>query len=200
MLDKILTSRLFVSVGESLGLKKTAPTQLAGQSLYAQAVAQSRQIVFYTDYGVPDEIGARFEILVLHVLMLTDALKSEELQRRETSQALFDALMQALDDTLREQGIGDLSVPKKMKKLGQEVYTRMVRWDEMWEQDAPTDAQADYLRRTLYAGQEEAAALPLWSQALAHYINDVRAALRADRLTEGQADWPAVKSFEVKET
>lgn len=204
MLDKILNPRFLGTMRDSLsvnlGLKKPRPEKVAGQTLYSAAVAQSRQPVFYTDYGVADEIGARFELLVLHVLLLTDALKSEDPSLRETSQALFDTLMQALDDTLREQGIGDLSVPKKMKKLGQEVYTRMVRWNEMWEQDASPEVQADYLRRTLYAGQEEAAALPLWSLGLGHYIKSVRAELRAERLRDGQADWPVVKSYEVKET
>ncbi|MFT3996305.1 MAG: ubiquinol-cytochrome C chaperone family protein [Asticcacaulis sp.] len=203
MLDKILNVRflgaLGESVGQSLGLRKPRPAQLTGQSLYAAAVAQSRQVPFYTDYGVADEIGARFELLVLHVVMLINGLKSDDAQAQETSQALFDTLLQALDDTLREQGVGDLTVPKKMKKLGQEVYTRLVRWDDLWNQDADVEAQADYLRRTVYAGQEEAVDLPLWSNALSHYIMETRSGLSVDELLQGRAVWAPLSVPQVKE-
>lgn len=194
MLDKFLSS-----LGESLGLKKPNPAQKAGEALYAAAVSQSRQVVFYTDYGVKDEIGARFELLVLHVVLLINRLKSENEQHRETSQALFDSLLLALDDTLREQGVGDLTVPKKMKKLSQQVYTRLVRWDEIWE-EAPEGAQADYLLRTVYAADEEPEAqAPLWAAALSDYINDVRARVSADGLLAGEVVWPEVKRLDVQE-
>ncbi|UDF02409.1 ubiquinol-cytochrome C chaperone family protein [Asticcacaulis sp. AND118] len=192
MLDKFLSA-----LGESLGLKKPNPARKAGEALYASAVSQSRQVVFYTDYGVKDEIGARFELLVLHVVLLISRLKSENEQHRETSQALFDSLLLALDDTLREQGVGDLTVPKKMKKLSQQVYTRLVRWDEIWEEAVPETrnaAQADYLLRTVYAADEEPdAQAPLWAAALSDYIHEVRTRVGADGLLAGEVVWPEVK-------
>ncbi|ADU14569.1 ubiquinol-cytochrome C chaperone family protein [Asticcacaulis excentricus] len=194
MLDKFLSS-----LGESLGLKKPSPTRVAGEALYAAAVAQSRQVVFYTDYGVKDEIGARFELLVLHVVLLINRLKSDEEQYRETSQALFDSLLLALDDTLREQGVGDLTVPKKMKKLSQQVYTRLVRWNEIWEDDAE-GAQVDYLLRTVYATDDTPdPQAPLWAAGLSAYMDEVRTQVRADRLLAGEVHWPEVTRLNTKE-
>ncbi|WP_298332858.1 ubiquinol-cytochrome C chaperone family protein [Asticcacaulis sp.] len=198
MLDKFLSS-----LGESLGLKKPSPTRVAGEALYAAAVAQSRQVVFYTDYGVKDEIGARFELLVLHVVLLINRLKSDEEQYRETSQALFDSLLLALDDTLREQGVGDLTVPKKMKKLSQQVYTRLVRWNEIWEEAGAEDAtaaQADYLLRTVYATDDTPdPQAPLWAAGLSAYMDEVRTQVRADRLLAGEVNWPEVTRLNTKE-
>ncbi|ESQ78169.1 ubiquinol-cytochrome C chaperone family protein [Asticcacaulis sp. YBE204] len=192
MLEKIL---------KSLGLQRARPTEKAGEALYALAVAQSRQVVFYTDYGVKDEIGARFELLVLHVVMLVDALKSDEPQRKETSQALFDALLLALDDTLREQGIGDLTVPKKMKKLAQQVYTRLVRWDEIWGEGGDDATQTDYILKTVYAQDEDEAIepnAPLWAAALSAYITDVRRSVDVDELLAGHVNWPQITEIKVE--
>ncbi|HWU49833.1 MAG TPA: ubiquinol-cytochrome C chaperone family protein, partial [Asticcacaulis sp.] len=116
-----------------------------GDRLYAQCVAQARLPVFYLDYAIPDEIGARFELLTFHVGLVIHRLRSLDKsdsrheQALETAQALFDSFLLALDSTLREQGVGDLSVPKKMKKLGQVVYTRMARWETLLAGEA--DAQ-----------------------------------------------------------
>ncbi|MDC7681886.1 ubiquinol-cytochrome C chaperone family protein [Asticcacaulis sp. BYS171W] len=192
MLEKIL---------KSLGLQKARPTEKAGEALYAAAVAQSRQVVFYTDYGVKDEIGARFELLVLHVVMLVDALKSDEPQRKETSQALFDALLLALDDTLREQGIGDLTVPKKMKKLAQQVYTRLVRWDEIWSEGGDDATQTDYILKTVYAQDESEAVeanAPLWAAGLSAYITEVRQGVDVNELLAGRVNWPHITEIKVE--
>lgn len=176
-----------------------------GDSLYAQCVAQSRLPVFYLDYAVPDEIGARFELLTFHVGLVIQALRAVETsdprceQARDTAQDLFDVFLLALDSTLREQGTGDLSVPKKMKKLGQVIYTRMQRWEVLLSAEA--DGQVDYAARTLYAGRcledmDEAAqesAVPVSSetiQAFTFYARAAHAALRVDDILQGRLTWP----------
>lgn len=176
-----------------------------GDSLYAQCVAQSRLPVFYLDYAVPDEIGARFELLTFHVGLVIQALRAVEAsdpryeQTRDTAQDLFDAFLLALDSTLREQGTGDLSVPKKMKKLGQVIYTRMQRWEVLLSAEA--DGQVDYAARTLYAGrrledmdeaaQESAAPVSYGTiQAFTLYARAAHAALRVDDILQGRLTWP----------
>jgi len=186
-------------------LFKPRAAKRIGQMLYNACVVQSRLPAFYLDYGVADEIGARFELLSLHVIMVVTKLKSlgpDERRREqalETQQALFDTFLLALDTTLREQGTGDLSVPKKMKHLGQVVYTRMKRWDDLWRDDADLEAQADYAARTVFAGDafdgEEAVAGPRAVEAAAFvaYIQDARAVLEIDALLRGQIAWPEPK-------
>ncbi|MFT4077190.1 MAG: ubiquinol-cytochrome C chaperone family protein [Asticcacaulis sp.] len=139
-------------------LLKPRTAKRTGDSLYLACVMQARLPVFYLDYGVEDAIGARFELLTFHVGLVVTRLKSlpaedpRHDQAQETAQALFDSFLLALDSTLREQGVGDLSVPKKMKKLGQVIYTRMKRWDDIWRADSDLSEAADYTARTIMAG------------------------------------------------
>lgn len=107
-------------------LFRPRPARAAGEALYAGLVAQARRPELYRDYGVPDRIDARFELYVLHLSLLLTRLRGEGEAAAETSQALFDAFVGALDDSLRELGVGDLSVAKKMRKLGEAVYGRTV--------------------------------------------------------------------------
>lgn len=173
---------------------KPRPVKAMGDQLYAACVAQARHPRFYTDYGVKDEIGARFELLTLHVVMTVSVLKSMATEQGdETAQALFDAFLLALDTTLREQGVGDLTVPKKMKTIGKVVYTRLDRWVTLWKEGAAVDAQLDYVVSTLYADDEDTAVTevcPAKAQALTAYIALARASLVAEDLLKGHAAWP----------
>jgi len=186
------------------------PVRYTGHALYSSCVAQSREPIFYTDYGIEDAIGARFELLTFHVGLVIHALKalpagdSRREQAQDTAQALFDTFVDALDHTLREQGTGDLTVPKKMKTLGEVIYTRMKRWDELWATGSNTD-RADYAARTIFAGSafdaEEGSAdpapeqsLPLLSKAAAFatYADMARAGLDVDAILNGKPGWCAI--------
>ena len=186
-------------VSQLTQLFKPRPVALSGQRLYATCVTQARLPVFYLDYGVEDAIGARFEMLAFHVGLVIERLKAVAVddprreQAQEMAQALFDALLSALDNTLREQGTGDLSVPKKMKKLGEVIYTRMRRWDELWHEDAA--ARSDYVARTILAGGQDAGedgtpGDPVKAQAFAAYAETARQALDIDALLAGHVAWP----------
>lgn len=119
MLTRLLRSR-----------RGPAPRAGAGDALYARAVAQARQPAFYVDLGVADRIDARFELYTLHVLLLVLRLRDEgDARGAESAQALFDVYVSSLDHTLRELGVGDLSVGKKMRKLGESLYGRMTAYE-----------------------------------------------------------------------
>src|SRR5471032_461073 len=100
------------------------PTQVAGQALYTASARQDRQPAFYRDLGVADSGEGRFELYTLHVALILIRLKGQGAVAADTAQQLFDTYVQALDDALREMGVGDLSVGKKMRKLGGAFYGR----------------------------------------------------------------------------
>jgi cytochrome b pre-mRNA-processing protein 3 len=100
-------------------LFRTRPAVEAGRALLTQAAAQGRNPVFYANWGAPDTREGRFELLVLHVILLARRLKGHGEQAAETAQGLIDACFASLDVSLREMGTGDLSMSKKMKGLGQ---------------------------------------------------------------------------------
>jgi cytochrome b pre-mRNA-processing protein 3 len=97
-------------------------------ALYGMIVAQARSAAFYTSYGVPDTVQGRFDLIVLHLVLLLRRFDGEVDGRQGIEnglgQRLFDAFCQDLDDNLREMGVGDLAVPKQMRRFGEAFYGR----------------------------------------------------------------------------
>src|SRR4051812_2446073 len=105
-------------------LFRPRPAQSMGRALYAQVVEQARRPALYQDLGCPDTVEGRFELYTLHVVLVLERLRTGGETAAETSQALFDTYVKGLDDGLREMGVGDLSVGKKMRRLGEAFYGR----------------------------------------------------------------------------
>lgn len=124
-------------------------SQPSGERLYAAAVAQARAPDFYARLGAPDQIDARFELYTLHVLLLVMRLRDEGEAGREVGQSLFDVYVSALDHSLRELGVGDMSMSKKMRKLGGQLYGRMTAYEAPLR-DGDAAALTEALNRNLY--------------------------------------------------
>jgi cytochrome b pre-mRNA-processing protein 3 len=92
-------------------------------TLYGTIVAQARLPCFYRDYAVADTVNGRFDLLVLHLAAVLDRL-AEDPALRDMGQALFDRFCHDMDHNLREMGVGDLSVPKEMQRMGEAFYGR----------------------------------------------------------------------------
>ena len=160
-------------------LFKPRPGGRIGDELYALAVAQARNPAFYTRLGVADRIDARFELYTLHVLLMVLRLRDENTVRgQETAQALFDVYVSALDHALREEGVGDISVGKKMRKLGEALYGRMTAYEQPLR-GADASALSDALARNVYGAAEEQHA-----PALARYALAARAGLAAQEFND----------------
>ncbi len=155
-------------------LFKPRPGARLGLDLYALAVDQARRPGFYTALGVADRIDARFELYTLHVLLLVLRLRDEDTDPgRESAQMLFDTYVSALDHALREEGVGDISVGKKMRKLGEALYGRMTAYEPPLRA-ADRAALTEALARNVYGDPDSPNAAALAGYALAS-----RAALAA---------------------
>jgi cytochrome b pre-mRNA-processing protein 3 len=129
------------------------PSVEAGRALFAALSAQARRPAFYSDLGVADSVEGRFELYVLHLVLVLHRLKGQGAQAAETSQATFDAFLRNLDEGLRDMGVGDLSVGKKMRRLGEAVYGRMKGYDRILAEPEPAQALEDMIGRTLLEGR-----------------------------------------------
>jgi cytochrome b pre-mRNA-processing protein 3 len=98
------------------------------EAIYGMIVTQAREPVFYRDFGVPDTVDGRFDLLVLHLWMVLRRLKREAAEPR-LCQALFDHFCDDMDANLREMGVGDLTVPKRMQAFGEAFYGRAAAYD-----------------------------------------------------------------------
>ncbi len=170
-------------------LPQRRPAVLAGQALFEGAVKQARQPEFYREMGAPDTLLGRFELYTLHVVILARRLAGQGPHARETAQSMFDAYLLNLDIALREMGVGDLSVGKKMKKLGRAFYGRVKSWDEA---AGEASAEEALILRTVYEDEPLADPAPL-----ADYVRRATAALAGQdtaALLQGRAQWPQVQA------
>ncbi|GEM_PF-210562 len=127
-------------------------TRDRARQLYTQVVDQARQPAFYRDLGVPDTIDGRFEMIVLHMVMMLRALRRDGDDGIELGQLVFDVMMDDMDSSLREMGVGDLGVGRRVKAMAQGFYGRATAYEAALATDEETLDQA--LRRNLYATAE----------------------------------------------
>jgi cytochrome b pre-mRNA-processing protein 3 len=161
--------------------------QSAGRALYAKAVEQSRSPGLYAELGAPDTAEGRFEIYSLHVVLLLDRLRAHGEAAKDVSQSLFDAYLKDLDHALRELGVGDLSVGRRMRKLGEAFYGRGLSYEQAFSALPDEAALQALIARTVYA---EADAGP--APRLTAYVLAQRSALASqpfEALVAGDLVW-----------
>ena len=107
-----------------LNLFRRTPRDDTIASLYGAIVAQARHPAFYQLYGVPDTVNGRLEMIVLHAVVLLSRLEAEGGPARRLGQAVFDHFCSDMDANLREMGVGDMAVPRKMKAIAEAFYGR----------------------------------------------------------------------------
>jgi cytochrome b pre-mRNA-processing protein 3 len=118
----------------------------AVQALYTAIVAAARAPVFYEEWGVPDTLDGRFELIALHAFLAMRRLKHSD-GTASFAQALFNRMFADLDRNLREMGVGDLSVGRQVKIMAKAFYGRVVAYERGL---AGTESLDDALRRNLY--------------------------------------------------
>jgi cytochrome b pre-mRNA-processing protein 3 len=166
------------------------PAVLAGRRLYDAASAQARSAAFYAELGAPDTLEGRFELYTLHVVLLLDRLKGD-LAVAQARQALFDAYVRGLDDALREIGVADIAVGKKMKKLAGAFYGRLRAYEAGFSALPAQDDLRALIGRTLFGEETDARAGGITTYAVA--ARDALAGQDALALVEGAAPaWPVV--------
>ena len=179
--------------------KTRATARSTIERLYGAIVAQSRRADFYTDFSVPDTLEGRFEMLLLHTVLACHRLKDGDETERAMSQEIFDTFAADMDRTLRELGVGDLSVPKKMKKIGEAFYGRAAAYDSaLAAGDGGVLAAA--LMRNVYAAGDAPASPD--AEALAAYVRAAATRLAGtprDSFARGELAWPEPARGETRE-
>lgn len=90
--------------------------------LYGSIVTAARREAFYSELGIPDTPDGRFVMLLLHMYLALERLRKEGGAGQELSRALVETFVTDMDDCMRELGVGDLTVPRKVKKAAGALY------------------------------------------------------------------------------
>lgn len=167
------------------------PRLITIDALYGRIAEASRQPALYVAHGVSDTAQGRFESLVLHVMLVLRRLRSLPAPAPDVAQDLVDTTFQQLDHALREMGIGDVSVPKRMKKLAKSFYGRAESYDAALDA-ADSAALAAALARNVMDREAPAVSLARYVQAADAGL----ASLTLDAILEGASLFPDAAAFE----
>ena len=152
------------------------------QSIQAQALRPD----FYFEGGARDNFSGRFEMTCLHGALVFRRLRMAGTAGKALSQDVFDALFDGFDEALRDIGTGDLSVGKKIRKMGEAFYGRAKAYDEALADDAPENTLTESLIRNL--GLDEAEG-PRFARYV-HSVEDTLQRHQDEQLLQGEVNWP----------
>ncbi|MBX3575583.1 MAG: ubiquinol-cytochrome C chaperone [Rhizobiaceae bacterium] len=162
--------------------RRESDAKLIADALYEQIVAAARQPMLYSAFSVPDTPLGRFEMISLHLFLVLRRIRGAAGPLQEIAQELTDGFFREVDHSLRELGIGDLGVPKRMKKLARMFYGRVASYGEALDRD-DAEALAAALTRNV---RPDAAAWPEAGE-LARHVQAVAKALDEQALDGLQA-------------
>ncbi len=142
--------------------------------LHGKIVAAARRPALYADFEVPDTYEGRFEMVVLHSGLVMRRLTGLPGLGAELAQELADSVFRHFDVALRELGVSDVGVPKRLKKMAAAFYGRNKAYGEGLDQ-SPDDVLAAALARNVYGVRDVASAPP--ASDLARYVRATADAL-----------------------
>lgn len=171
-------------------LFRSDPMETTIERLYGAIVAQARSPVFYRDLAVPDTIGGRFDMIVLHLVLFFHRLKDEPAGARALGQAVFDLFVADMDRSLRDLGVGDTSVPRKMKTIGDSFYGRLAAYDAALA-EAQDTALVAALARNLFPDVDDPPAAPRLAAYVRGAVRHLAARPVAD-FAAGTLDFPDI--------
>jgi cytochrome b pre-mRNA-processing protein 3 len=158
------------------------PARAAADRLHAAIAGRARDPVFHTRFVVPDTIDGRFDLFALHAFLTMEALKKEGAVGEATATQLATVVFAGFEDALRDLGVGDFGLSRRIKAMANAFYGRLEAYGA-----ARSEAEfAGALVRNLYRG-DEAQRAP--AEILARYAGTARTHLAASDVLDGSADF-----------
>lgn len=166
------------------------PRRTAIATLYKRIATASRETGLFAALHIPDTLEGRFESLSLHMILALRALRGLPAPADEVAKDLTDAFFRDMDASLREMGVGDTVVPKRMKKIAAAFYGRAHSYDGPLD-TADEAGLAEALGRNAYGGDAPAGPLARYALAADRGLR----ALDLNALLETGPVFPAPETF-----
>ena len=173
------------------GFREGGERRDTAHSLYVTTVTQAREPAFYAGLGVPDSLDGRFDMVVLHVGLVLRRLGQTGEAGKPLSEELFSVMFGDLDQTVRDMGVGDLRVGKKVKAMARAFYGRTKAYDDALDSPDESDL-VNAIRRNIYGPEAPETAGVV---AVAGYVRQAVAHLEGlpdAELLAGEVSFPDV--------
>lgn len=118
--------------------------KLSAHEVYIKLVNQARKPFFFQECGVSDTLDGRFDVIVLHLFLLTHRLKNNS---PEFLRDIWEVFFSDMDRSLREMGASDTGIGKRIKKMAQAFYGRIDAYEKTLADEA---AFRESIIRNLY--------------------------------------------------
>jgi cytochrome b pre-mRNA-processing protein 3 len=161
--------------------------------LHGKIVAAARRPALYADLGVPDTFEGRFEMVTLHAGLVMRRLMKNSDAGAELAHELADSVFRHFDVALREMGLGDIAVAKRLKRMAEAFYGRNKAYGEGLDEPG-SDRLSGALARNVYGAA--AVALAPMAPRLAQFVRAAADALDrtpVETLAAGEVEFPAPK-------
>jgi len=143
------------AIASFLGLPQRGRHERAGFLLYGAAVAAARDPYLYASIGVPDTLDGRFDLVGLHAFLLIRRLRHAAEPGPALAQAVFDAMFADMDINLRELGVGDMTIGKRVRAMWEAFHGRAAVYEAAMAE--PDDARlAEAIARNVWRGEAPA--------------------------------------------
>jgi len=166
--------------------RKDVALEDAGR-IYKKLMGQSRQAAFYGDNKAPDNYDGRIDVLTLHIAVILEALSNHGEQGERLSQAVFDVMRDDFEIAMREEGLSDTGIKRRIKPMMQLFYTRVKSYVEALKSES-TENQLEAAFKTGLLAESDAS----FSKSLSSYV--VEFSKNLSKLSLGQI---ALASFEI---
>ncbi|MEO1282310.1 MAG: ubiquinol-cytochrome C chaperone family protein [Pseudomonadota bacterium] len=155
-------------------------------AVYTAVIEQARHPDFYTKFGVPDTMDGRYELIVLHLFLVMERLRGADDETSEIARRTLERFVEDMDDCMREQGVSDLRVPKKVQQAATGFYDRAKMLREHISPDAELGMDA-YFSKVFDAGSDMALSADAGSSSV--FIDALeRYTIAASELIDKQAE------------
>jgi cytochrome b pre-mRNA-processing protein 3 len=165
-------------------------------ALYVAIVGQARQPVLFEDFGVPDSVDGRFDMISLHIFLVLRRLKADVDKTADLAQCLFDTMFADMDRSLREMGAGDLGVGRRVKAMATAFYGRLSAYEKAMQSNDRTVLR-DAVVRNIF--RDDAKKIGE-AEMIADYVLWLAPSLEAwpiDDLLMGKIDFPPPEASKI---
>ena len=173
-----VASRTFESMLQ--WFRRRAEARRRAQELYGSVVTAARQPSFYKDMGLPDTPEGRFELISLHLFLALESLNRQRAAELDLTQRTIEAFVTDMDDCMREMGVGDLAVPKKVKRAAAAFYERAGAYRRGLSQPENSNLESALRRYVFFANPGNDAGVT----ALVGYVRKAASKLSAEPFDE----------------
>ena len=143
---------------------------------YNNIVLLARDKRLYIQGGVPDTIDGRYELIILHCHLFVNRMILAGSEEKAFAQKLINYMFRDFDRSLREIGVGDLSVGKKIKFMVSSYYGRANTYQKALNKNSQITDEAlkNNLYGTINPNQNEVEYMKIYIKNLIRYLSSLK--------------------------